>query len=128
MLTTAIRKQDSKTLITVGQLPNHCQMGAFFWIHSRKVAPELDFISVHIYPEKEKVDEAIKTLKQFAIGKPVVIEETFPLTCSTPDLEAFLKQSRGIAHGWIGHYEGQTIHDLKTLQKRKRLRSPKLYG
>ena len=27
-----------------------------------KVADDLDFVSVHLYPEKGKVDEALKTL------------------------------------------------------------------
>ena len=48
------------------------------------------------------MDDAIAVLKKFAVGKPVVIEETFALTCSTPELEDFLRKSRPIAarHGW----------------------------
>jgi hypothetical protein len=43
-----------------------------------KVADDLDFVSVHLYPKKGQVDEALKTLAGFAVGKPVLIEETFP--------------------------------------------------
>jgi len=44
-----------------------------------KIVDDLDFISVHLDPEKGKVEEALKTRAGFAVGKPVVIEETFPL-------------------------------------------------
>lgn len=55
-----------------------------------EVAPDLDFVSVHIYPEKGKVDEALADLKWFAVGKPLVIEETFNLSCS--------RGGRGLPH------------------------------
>ena len=58
-------------------------------------------------------------LKQFEVNKPLVIEETFPLACSTEDLESFLKQSRGIACGWMGHYDGLSINQLEELRKSK---------
>jgi hypothetical protein len=53
-----------------------------------KIVHELDFISVHIYPEKDKLAEAMETLAGFSVGKPLVIEETFPLKCSMDDLES----------------------------------------
>jgi hypothetical protein len=53
-----------------------------------KIAGELDFLAVHIYPESRKLDEAVETIKAFAAaGKPVLVEETFPLKCSAKDLE-----------------------------------------
>ncbi len=73
-LSAAIRKQDKVHLITVGLLPWDRTWGHLSGFIPEKVAPELDFISVHIYPEKGKVDEAIKGLKKFAVGKPVLIE------------------------------------------------------
>jgi hypothetical protein len=81
------------------------------------VAPALDFISVHIYPEKGKVDEAMAILRQFAVGKPVVIEETFPLSCSGPELKEFLFNSRHYASGWMGHYSGESISQLEALRR-----------
>lgn len=108
----AIRKHDAHHLITVGMLPWVKGWGFLSGFVPTKVSPELDFIAVHIYPEKGKVDEAIADLKRFAVGKPVVIEETFPLSCSTDELRQFLLASRGIASGWVGHYSGQTIEEL----------------
>ena len=70
-------------------------------------------MSVHLYPERGKVKEALETLKGFAVGKPVVIEETFPLSCSIEELEQFIEGSRGIAAGWVGFYWGQTPDELR---------------
>jgi len=113
----AIRKGDRKTLITVGMLPSTKKWGHFSGFVPGKVAPELDFVSVHLYPESGKVDEALETLKGFAVGKPVVIEETFPLSCPPADLEQFLLQSRSHATGWMGHYDGYTAAEYHERRK-----------
>ncbi|MCX7887236.1 MAG: hypothetical protein N3B01_08320, partial [Verrucomicrobiae bacterium] len=81
-----------------------------------KVAPALDFLCVHIYPESGKLDGALHLLQQYAVGKPLVIEETFPLNCSAEELEKFLLASRKHACGWIGHYDGKTIADYEGKQ------------
>ncbi|MGO9915527.1 MAG: cellulase family glycosylhydrolase [Isosphaeraceae bacterium] len=120
-LTRAIRRHDSRRLITVGLLPSTPEWGHLSGFLPAKVAPELDFISVHIYPEKGKVALALTTLKGFAVGKPVVIEETFTLKCSGAELEEFLRRSRGIASGWMGHYDGQTIEQLDNLRISKKV-------
>ena len=68
----------------------------------------------HIYPEKGKVAEAIETVKAFAaVGKPVVIEETFILKCGADELEQFIDQSRQYATGWIGFYWGKTPEEIR---------------
>src|SRR6185295_1101018 len=100
-MTAAIRKHDPRTMITMGMLPFAGQWG------KSNLSTKLDYISVHIYPKTGKVDESLKTLKGFAVGKPVVIEETFPLSCGVEDLEKFLRASQEYATGWIGHYDGQ---------------------
>ena len=48
-----------------------------------------------------------------AAGKPVVIEETFPLKCPPADLREFLRRSRGRAAGWIGFYWGKTLEEYR---------------
>jgi hypothetical protein len=78
-----------------------------------KVAGDLDFVSVHLYPKKGKVDEAIKTLAGFAVGKPVLVEETFPLACSSKELEEFIDGSKKHAAGWIGFYWGKPPEELR---------------
>jgi hypothetical protein len=120
-LSAAIRAHDISHLITLGLLPWDPKWGHLSGFIPEKVAPELDFLSVHIYPEKGKVDEAIRGLEKFAVGKPVVIEETFPLACSTAELEEFIKRSRRISCGWMGHYDGLTAERLERLKKEKRL-------
>jgi hypothetical protein len=113
-LVAAIRKHDRRHLITVGLVPwSLDRPGLTSGFVPAKIAKPLDFISVHLYPEKGKVKEAIATLKGFALGKPVVIEEMFPLKCGTEELEQFIDQSRGIATGWIGFYWGKTPEELR---------------
>ncbi len=104
VLTTAIRKQDHVHLVTVGMLP----------FVPDKVSDDLDFLCVHLYPQGDKVDEALKTLHGFAtFGKPVLIEETFPLSCTQAEFEEFIDKSEADAAGWVGFFWGQTPEDLK---------------
>ncbi len=113
-LVAAIRKHDRRHLITVGLVPwSLDRKGLTSGFIPEKVAGDLDFVAVHIYPEQGKVDEAIETLKGFAIGKPVVIEETFPLKCGIDELAEFIEKSKPIAAGWIGFYWGKTAAEYE---------------
>jgi len=109
-LVTAIRKHDRRHLITVGLLPwSLDRPGLTSGFIPEKVTNDLDFIAMHIYPEAGKVDEAMETLKGFAaVGKPVVIEEIFPLKCDAKELGQFIDRSKKHASGWIGFYWGKT--------------------
>jgi hypothetical protein len=78
-----------------------------------KVAGDLDFVSVHLYPKNGQVDEALKTLAGFAVGKPVLVEETFPKACSPEELDDFIEGSRQHAAGWIGFYWGKPPEELR---------------
>jgi hypothetical protein len=78
-----------------------------------KIADDLDFVSVHLYPKTGKINEALDTLAGFAVGKPVVIEETFPLACSAKELEEFIDESKKHAAGWIGFYWGKSPDELR---------------
>jgi hypothetical protein len=55
----------------------------------------------------------LETLKGFSVGKPVVIEEMFPLNCSISDFEQFIDQGRKTASGWIGFYWGKTPEECR---------------
>ncbi len=114
-LVRAIRKHDRRHLITVGMVPwSLDRPGLTSGFVPEKVAGELDFIAVHIYPEKGKTDDAIETLKGFAaVGKPVLIEETFPLKCPADELGTFIDASREHAAGWIGFYWGKTPEEYR---------------
>jgi cellulase (glycosyl hydrolase family 5) len=108
-LTTAIHKHDRRHMITVGLVDwSLDRPGLTSGFVPEKVAGDLDFIAVHLYPKARKGGEAIETLKGFSVGKPVVIEETFPLVCSADELGEFIDRSKPHAAGWIGFYWGKT--------------------
>jgi len=113
-LAQAIRQQDRRHLITVGLLPGiPDRADAWSGFDPQALVDDLDFISVHVYPEKGQVDQALKILSKFSVGRPVVIEETFPLRCSTEELAEFIDQSRKCASGWIGFYWGKTPEECR---------------
>ena len=114
-LVAAIRKHDQRHLITVGLVPwSLDRPGLTSGFIPEKIAGDLDFIAMHLYPEEDKVNEAIETLKGFAaVGKPVVIEETFTLKCGKEQLSQFIDKSREYATGWIGFYWGKTPDEYR---------------
>ena len=113
-LVTAIRKHDHRHLVTVGLVPwSLDRPGLTSGFVPKEIASELDFLAVHLYPEKGKLKETMETLAGFAVGKPVVVEEMFPLSCSLAEFEEFLDQSRKTASGWIGFYWGKTLQECR---------------
>ncbi|MGC3968459.1 MAG: hypothetical protein QM775_14105 [Pirellulales bacterium] len=113
-LAAAIREVDRRTPITVGLVDwSLDRPGLTSGFVPKEVADELDFVCVHLYPEAGKVDEALETLKAFQVGKPVVIEETFPLKCSPAELRTFLDGAAAHSSGTIGFYWGQTPDELR---------------
>src|SRR5436190_20591340 len=85
-LAAAVRKHDKRHLVTVGLVDwSLDRKGLTSGFVPAKIVDDLDFISVHLYPAKGKIDEALKTLAGFAVGKPVLIEETFSLWCSAAE-------------------------------------------
>jgi hypothetical protein len=114
-LIPGIRAQDPKALITCG---------SFFFFDSptgytlgpdvKEATGPLDFVSVHLYPKEGKVEASIAQLQAAAAtGKPVVIQEMFPMHCGLPEFGRFLDASRAHAAGWISFYWGKTIDELK---------------
>jgi hypothetical protein len=113
-LAAAVRAKDRRHLITVGLVDwSLDRKGLTSGFVPEKVAGDLDFVSVHIYPKAGKVKEALDTLAGFAVGKPVLIEETFPLACSAGELEEFIDGSGKHAAGWIGFYWGKPPEELR---------------
>ena len=113
-LARAIRSRDDRHLITVGVIP----WVQFFpqakpLFYSKEVAGNLDFACVHFYPETGKIDQAVTALAAYNIGKPVVVEETFPLKCSVAELGEFIEKSQTTASGWIGFYWGKTPEECR---------------
>ncbi len=120
----AIRENDPAALVTVGLLPWSQRMKHLSGFLPGNIAPALDFVSVHIYPHQDRLDEAMEALRKVSVGKPVVIGETFLLSCTEAQLEKFMRDSREIASGWIGHYDGLTEEDAAVLEKAGKLTLP----
>jgi hypothetical protein len=112
-MTRAIRTQDRRHLVTVGLiwLPNVNPEN--LPVKPAELAPEVDFVAVHVYPGAGKVDAALDYVARFRKGKPVVVEETYPLQCSPAEYADFLRRSRGIASGWLAHFWSWTPEELK---------------
>jgi hypothetical protein len=115
-LTAAVRKVDKKHLVTVGLVDwSLDRKGLTSGFVPEKVTAELDFVAVHIYPEKGKIDNAIETLKGFNVGKPVIVEEIFPLKCSAKELDEFIDRATKdkLAAGWVSFYWGKPPEELR---------------
>ncbi|MBD3674540.1 MAG: cellulase family glycosylhydrolase [Planctomycetaceae bacterium] len=111
-LTTAIRKVDQQHMITVGVIPwAHTWPNAKPLFHDPDVGQSLDFVAVHFYPEKGKVDKALAALKVYEIGKPLVVEEMFPLKSSIEEVDEFVDRSRSFTDGYVSFYWGKTIEE-----------------
>jgi hypothetical protein len=108
LMVAAIRAHDSERLITMGMLP--------FPDAYKAAAEKLDFVSPHLYPKTGKVEDEIALLQRFAWGKPIVIGETFPLSCSADDERTFLLGSRPWARGWVGHWPDKSPEKLAGLK------------
>ncbi|MHB8897932.1 MAG: cellulase family glycosylhydrolase [Thermoguttaceae bacterium] len=108
----AIRKHDRDTLVTVGVIPwAQIFPGAKPLFYAPPVARHLDFVSVHFYPQAGKVAETLTALAVYDIGKPLVVEETFPLSCSLEEMDQFIDGARPRVEGWISHYFGHSIEE-----------------
>ena len=107
LMKSAVREQDTAALVTVGLVDwSLDRPGLTSGFVPREVGVDLDFLCVHIYPESGQRARATETLAGFQLGKPVVVEETFPLKCSAADLEAFMHASQNRVQGWISFFWG----------------------
>jgi hypothetical protein len=118
-LTAAIRRHDPRRLVTVGTFfifdtPGSLTLGE----DPREIAREVDYLSVHMYPKEGKIPESLDLLKSLKVGKPVVIEETFPMNCTPASHRRFLEASREHVAGWIGFYWGKTVGELRGSKER----------
>jgi hypothetical protein len=111
-LSAAIRKHDKHHMITVGAIPwAHTFPKAKPLFYSKEVGENLDFVSVHFYPQKGEVQKALKALAVYDVGKPLVIEEVSPLYCGEEEFDVFVDKSRNIVDGYVGFYWGKTIEE-----------------
>lgn len=108
----AIGTHDRERLVTVGLFPLFGLVDASGF-DPRRIASEVDFISVHMYPRAGRVEEALDLLRVYDVGLPLLIEETFPLNSGIDDYRSFLAGSREIADGWLSFYWGESADKLR---------------
>jgi len=113
-LTSAIREVDGRALVTVGVIPwAQVFKGAKPLFHDPEAGKPLDFVAVHFYPKAGQLDESLEALRVYEVGKPLVIEEIFPLGASLEETTTFIDRSRSHADGWISFYWGKTIPECE---------------
>jgi hypothetical protein len=47
-------------------------------------------------------------LALYDLGRPIVIEETFPMECTLDEFDQFVDAANDRADGWVSHYFGHT--------------------
>lgn len=118
-LATAIRDTGDPALITVGLVDwSLNRPGLTSGFEPDKIAEHVDFIAMHLYPKSDQLAKDAETLRGFRVGKPVIIEECFPLRCNIDELRNFLNENAEAHEGWISFYWGSTpqeLADQKTL-------------
>jgi hypothetical protein len=113
-LAAAIRSVDDRPMITVGVIPwAQVFKGAKPLFHAPEVGKALDFVSIHFYPKAGKLDDDLAALKAYEVGKPLVVEEFFPLSASFQETEAFMDRAKPLVDGWISFYWGKSIEEYE---------------
>jgi hypothetical protein len=109
-MTAAIRRHDPTTPVTIGLLPFAKGTG----FDAESLANQLDFMSVHYYPEQGRTQESAALIKRFAVaGKPLVVEEIFPMKCDAAELGRVMEACSAFVSGWVGFYWGQRVEELE---------------
>ena len=88
--------------------------GAKDIFYSPENASAFDFVSIHVYPKSNEIEKALAALDTYTIGKPILIEETFPLSCTIQEMDRFLTLTRPRTAGHLSFYWGRTIEELST--------------
>ena len=130
-MTAAIKAVDPYTLITVGmpgslgvpaeavqqmltQIPPRLLPLLGQWrggpqpvVASERPNTELDLYCLHSYPQTGAADQAIDEIRTWAAhGKPLVVEETFPLHCTIPEWLTYAHAADPDTAGWLSFYWG----------------------
>lgn len=124
-LAEAIHHHDRVHLITVGLVDwSLDRPGLTSGFVPHEIASELDVLSVHMYPEAGQIDAALETLASFAVGKPVLIKETFPQPCALAEFSAVLQAFESYADRWIRFYWGKTPAEFRRSGHGRQFASP----
>jgi len=101
-LVEAIKKRDPETLVTVGIIP-----WALVWpnakdpFYTSDTSKLLDFVSVHVYPKTGGLEKELAGMATYDLGKPIVIEEFFPMHCSLAELDKFVQAASKLEKGKV---------------------------
>jgi len=106
LMTASIRSKDNQTPITFGSLA----LGSF-----NQFAPNLDYLSPHIYPSSGEIVEAIDQVLNNQSDVPMVIEESSNLLCNITEFQQFTDGISGQYQGLMGHYFGRGLGELNPL-------------
>ena len=99
----AVRRGDSRHLITVGFLP----LGDL-----NRFETHINFLSTHIYPEAGNVNASVEYTLENIGAKPLLIEEIGPVHAGSDDLISYIEQVDHAVAGFLSHYMGLTEHEL----------------
>jgi endo-1,4-beta-mannosidase len=113
-LVAEIRSIDRQHLVTVGLVEwSLDRPGLTSGFIPAEACSRLDFLAVHLYPERGKLEAARETLRLFqSSGKPVLVEETFPLKATGAEFATFLDHCDRAGVGILGFFWGQTPAEL----------------
>jgi hypothetical protein len=117
-MVAAVRQEDTRHLVTVGNFLIGDQAEQLpIGLSPDELAKEIDFLSVHLYPGSAALTRATDALRRLHVGKPVLVEETGPLSCSVDALRGLMRASPSLAAGWMGFYWGGTPEQLRSSGK-----------
>lgn len=116
-----IKEADNTRLLTVGlselNFPDNKYYSSF---SPELIKPYVDFMALHVYPRelsknpyKDNAEEILKIVKAADVGKPIIIEEMFPLLPLDKLYAKFIKPSQEYVSGWISFYWGVPYSELK---------------
>jgi len=101
-------------MITVGVIPWATVFkGARPLFHSPEAGGPLDFVAAHFYPKGEDIPGTLEALAVYDVGKPLVVEEIFPLAAGLDQTGAFMDGAQDRVDGWISFYWGKTIEECE---------------
>jgi len=112
LLKQSIRAEDPQALVTVGLLPERRRTNSFSGFEPELMSRELDFLSVHLYPDEKRLSEAMEVLDACRSDKPLVVEEIFPLHIRAENLIRFMQEHSDQVAGWLTFYWGQPPEEL----------------
>jgi hypothetical protein len=73
---------------------------------------DLDLYCLHSYPHTGEADKAIDEIRTWAAsGRPVVVEETFPLHCGITEWQDYIRDADPVTAGWFSFYWGPPHDD-----------------